>query len=106
VFAITAVGLGVLTGRNMHAAQPMWFVALSAAYGAIFAAVGSLVASRIAPHRHWASTGMACLLAVGAAVSLVASPAEDARWSQWSALLLMAPSAYLAPRLLGRKHAA
>ncbi|AMY09127.1 hypothetical protein LuPra_02340 [Luteitalea pratensis] len=102
IFAITGVALGALTGRNLHAVQPLWFVALTAGYGVCFAGLGGLVASRIAPHRGWAVVGMTCLLALGAAASLVSSPAADARWSQWSALLLMAPSAYLVPRLLGR----
>ena len=42
IFALTAVALGVLTGRNLHAAQPLWFVALTAGYGVLFA---GLVAS-------------------------------------------------------------
>ncbi|HEY6616040.1 MAG TPA: hypothetical protein VIZ32_16025 [Vicinamibacterales bacterium] len=106
IFALTGVALGVLSGRNLHAAQPLWFVALTAGYGVLFAGLGGLVASRIAPHRGWAVGGMTCLLALGAAASLVTSPAADARWSQWSAILLMAPSAYLVPRLLGRARAA
>jgi hypothetical protein len=105
VFAVTGVALGVLSGRNMHAAQPLWFVALTAGYGMVFAGLGGLVASRIAPHRGWAVIGMTGLLALGAALSLVTSPAADATWSQWTALLLMAPSACLAPRLLRRRHA-
>ena len=106
LFALTGVALGVLSGRNLHAAQPLWFVALTAGYGVLFAGLGGLAASRIAPHRGWAVVGMTCLLALGAAASLVTSPAADARWSQWSAILLMAPSAYLVPRLLGRARAA
>ena len=43
---------------------------------------------------------LAGLIALGAAGSMIASPAADARWSQWAALLLMAPCAYLAPRVL------
>lgn len=96
IFAITGVALGLLSGRNMHAAQPFWVIALTAVYGAGFAGIGGLAASRIAPHRGWAVAGMTFLLVLGAAVSLVTSPAADARWSQWCALLLMAPSAYLA----------
>ena len=91
IFALTGVALGMVSGRNLHAAQPVWFVALTAAYGVLFAGIGGLVASRIAPHRGWAVTGMACLLALGAAVSLVTSPAADAQWSQWVAILLAAP---------------
>ena len=102
IFALTAVALGVVTGRNLHGAQPLWFMALTAIYGVFFAGLGGAVASRIAPHRGWAVIGMTCLIVLGAAVSLVTSPPVDARWSQWSAILLMAPSAYWAPRLLGR----
>jgi hypothetical protein len=102
IFAATGVALGVLSGRNLHAPQPPWFIALTAAYGVLFAGLGGLVAARIGPHRDWAVIGMTCLVVLGAAASLMTSPAADARWSQWSALLLMAPSAYLAPRLLRR----
>ena len=102
VFAVTGAALGFLSGRNMHAAQPAWFIALTAVYGMLFAGLGGIVASRIAPHRAWAVNGMTFLLALGAAGSMIASPAADARWSQWIAILLMAPCAYLAPRRFGR----
>jgi len=104
IFAGTAVALGAMTGRNLHAPQPLWFIALTSAYGVAFAGLGGLVASRIAPHRGWAVTGMTLLLALGAGASLIASPAGDALWSQWCALLLMTPSAYLAPRLVSMKR--
>jgi uncharacterized membrane protein YhaH (DUF805 family) len=68
----------------------------------VFAALGGLAASRIAPHGGWAVVGMTALLVVGASVSLVTSPAADARWSQWCALIFMAPCAYLASRFLSR----
>ena len=35
IFALTGVALGVLSGRNLHAAQPLWFVALTAGYGVL-----------------------------------------------------------------------
>ena len=100
IFAVTGVLLGVLSGRNLHADQPFWFIAVTVVYGMLFAALGGIVASRIAPYRSWAAAGMMGLLALGAAVSLVMSPEADARWSQWAALLFMAPSAIIAPRLL------
>lgn len=102
IFAGTAVALGAMTGRNLHAPQPIWFIVVTAAYGVLFAALGGLLADRIAPHRRWAVTGMTLLIGLGAAASLIASPREDARWSQWCALLLMAPGAYLASRLIGK----
>jgi uncharacterized membrane protein YhaH (DUF805 family) len=99
VFALTAVALGQLSGRNLHAAQPAWFVGLTTVYGMVFAALGAILAARVAPHRGWAVTIMTSLVVAGAVGSLIASPATDARWSQWMALLFMAPSALLAPRL-------
>jgi hypothetical protein len=105
IFALTGVALGVLSGRNLHAPQPLWFVAFVAGYGVLFAGLGGVVASRIAPHRSWAVIGVTCLLALGAAASLATSPPADARWSQWTAILLMAPSAFLVPRLLDRQRA-
>jgi uncharacterized membrane protein YhaH (DUF805 family) len=102
IFALTGVALGILSGRNLHAAQPLWFIALTAVYGVFFAGLGGVIASRIASHRGWAVAGMTSLLVLGAAASLATSPAADAQWSQWIAILFMAPSAYLASRLLGR----
>ena len=102
MFALTAVALGQVSGRNLHAAQPLWFVGLTTVYGMAFAALGALLATRIAPHRGWSVVGMTALLVAGAAGSLIASPATDAQWSQWAALIVMAPSAFLAPQILGR----
>ncbi len=100
IFAVTGVALGQLTGRNMHAVQPLWFMGFTAVYGMLFAGLGGLLADRIAPHRKWAVLLMTGLLVAGATASLVSSPATDARWSQLAAILLMAPSALLVPRLL------
>ncbi len=97
VFAVTAVALGQVSGRNLHAAQPLWFVGLTTAYGMLFASLGALLATRIAPHRGWSVIGMTALLVAGAAGSLIASPTTDAQGSQWAALIVMAPSACLAP---------
>ena len=42
IFAVTGVALGVLSGRNLHTAQPLWFVALTAGYGVLIAGLGGL----------------------------------------------------------------
>lgn len=102
VFGLTAVALGQVSGRDWHAVQPAWFVGLSTVYGMMFAGVGAILADRLAPHRGWAVFIMTGLLVAGATGSMIASPAADARWSQWMALLFMAPSALLAPRSLAR----
>jgi hypothetical protein len=38
---------------------------------------------------------LAVIIALGAAVSMIGTPAAGSRWSQWAALLLMAPAAVL-----------
>jgi len=105
MFVFSAVALFQLSGRNPHAPQPLWFVIASTIYGMVFAALGGLVAARVAPARSLLHVGtVAAVLALGASVSLVTSPSADATWSQWTALLLMAPSAYLGGRLATRSE--
>ena len=96
IFALSAVSLFRLSGRDPHALQPLGFVIASVIYGMVFAALGGVVAARLAPSRALLDAGsVAVLLALRAGVSLVASPGADATWSQWAALALMAPSAYV-----------
>jgi len=103
IFALSAVALFQLSGRDPHAPQPLWFVIVAVAYGMLFAGLGGILAARLAPTRarlHAAS--VALVLGLGAAVSLIASAGTGATWSQWSALVLMAPSAYLGAGLTGQ----
>lgn len=93
VFVISAVAFFKLSGREPHAPQPTWFMVVSTIYGMLFAALGGYLASRIAPSRprlHACAT--AGILAAGAIASLLSSPATDATWSMWGAILLMAPA--------------
>ena len=100
VFALSAVALFQLSGRDPHAPQPLWFEVAAVAYGMGFAALGGCFAARIAPTRTLLHAGLvAVVVALGASVSLVASPGAGATWSQWTALALMAPSAYVGGRL-------
>jgi hypothetical protein len=103
IFALSAVALFQLSGRDPHAPQPLWFVIASVVYGMGFAGLGGFAAARLAPARPLLHAGVvAGVLALGAAVSLVASPGAGATWSQWTALALMAPSAYLGGHLATR----
>lgn len=96
IFALSAVALFHVSGRDPHAPQPVWFVAATVAYGIAFAALAGFIAARCAPARPLRhAAGVAVLLALGATVSLVARPGAGATWSQWGALILMAPSALL-----------
>jgi hypothetical protein len=102
IFAISAFALFQVSGRDPHAPQPVWFMVASTVYGMLFAALGGFVAARISPTRALLhATIVAGVLALGAIVSLVTS--TGATWSQWSALILMAPSAYAGGRLAVRR---
>ena len=94
VFAVSAALLFVVTGRDPHATQDTFFEVSTTVYGMVFAGIGGYLAARIAGRRTVLHAGIvAALIAVGAAVSLLASPKGDAIWSQLTALTLMAPCA-------------
>jgi hypothetical protein len=104
VFAVSAGLLFPILGADPHAPQRPGLIAGSVVYGMAFAFVGGLAAIRLAPRRPGLHAALVSLLiAAGAAASLLASPANDAKWSQRAALLLMAPSALLAGRLSTRR---
>jgi hypothetical protein len=89
VFAGTAVALFQITRVNPHApVRPG------------FAAVGGWLGGWVGQR---ADTGCglvtAWIIATGAAISLIASPAPGAHWSQIAALVLMAPAAWAGDRL-------
>jgi len=99
VFAVSGGLLFRVAGRDPHAVQDLWFVVLAVVYGMVFAGLGGVVAARLAPSRGAVHAGVVTgLIALGAMVSLVKS--AGATWSQWSAILLMAPCAWGA----GRRH--
>ena len=94
-----------LSGQAPHDPAPAAFKIASIAWGAVFALVAGWLAARVAgrkPATHAAIVGG--LIALGAIVSL-AMRAGDARWSQLSALAVMAPCAWLGG-LLSRRRAA
>jgi MFS-type transporter involved in bile tolerance (Atg22 family) len=95
-FAVPAVALFAVTGRDSHAAQPLAFMVGSTLYGMLFAALGGYVAARLAgrhPLRH--AIVLSLVIALGAAVSIVTRSTGDTVWSQLAALFLMAPSGTL-----------
>ncbi|MEP6762856.1 MAG: hypothetical protein ABJB66_01035 [Gemmatimonadaceae bacterium] len=97
VFAASAVAMFKLSGRDPHAQQNLGFILFSVFYGMLFAWVGGRLAARIAPARGPLHANIvAIIIAFGATVSLVTSPNADATWSQWTAIFLMAPCAFLA----------
>jgi len=104
VFVVSAVAFFQLSGREPHAPQPLWFMVVSTAYGMVFAGLGGIFSARIAPSRPRLHAGItALILAAGATASLLSSPATDATWSMWGALLLMAPCSWAAGIFQTRK---
>src|SRR4051812_13012318 len=107
VFAVSAVLLFQVSGAAPHAQQSVAFMRFTVAYGMMFAAVGGSLAVRIAASRPMLHAGfVAGLIALGAAISLIASPGAGSTWSQWTAILLMAPCAILGPLVAGRRRRA
>jgi putative membrane protein (TIGR04086 family) len=94
LFAVSAVVLFMATGRDPHREQDLSFVVFSVVYGMAFAGAGGYVAGAIAgrnPRVHGGA--VALIVALGAAVSFLAQPGAGSRWSQVTALVLMAPAA-------------
>ena len=94
VFAVSAVALFRLSGRDPAALQPPSFVVLSVLYGMFFAALGGYIAAAIARRNELLHAGIvAGVLALLAGFSMVAQPGQASVWSQVAAVGLMAPSA-------------
>jgi multisubunit Na+/H+ antiporter MnhE subunit len=95
IFASSGLLLFQLSGQDPHASAPLTFKIATIIWGCVFALVAGWLTARIAPRRPATHAAIvAALIATGAVVSIVASPA-GAIWSQVSALVLMAPCAWL-----------
>ena len=95
IFGASAALLFQLSGQDPHQPAPLTFEIASTIWGCVFALVAGWLTARIAlrkPATHAAI--LAALIALGAVVSLAARP-SDAKWSQLSALAVMAPCAWL-----------
>ena len=104
VFAVSAVLLFQLSGRDPHADLPFTFKLASTIWGAVFALVGGWLAAHVSvrrPATHAAA--VAAVIAAGALLSL-AFDRSGARWSQLAALLAMAPCAWLGGVLAARQR--
>ncbi len=97
VFAGTANLLFSLSGRDPHAAAPIFFMLLATLYGLIFAALGGYLAALIGGSREPA-IALAVIIGAGALVSLIL--ASGAHWSQLAALIFMAPAAFFGGKLI------
>ena len=94
VFAVSAVLLFSISGRDPHDAVPAWFLVTTILYGCAFAALGGYLAALIARRKAFRHAAiLTIVIGALALVSLLSRPGKGAIWSQLSAILLMAPSA-------------
>jgi hypothetical protein len=94
VFAGSAALLFQLSGQEPHAPSTAAFKIVSTVWGCLFALIAGFLTAHIAGRKPSTHAGVVALLvAAGALVSLIAAPGD--RWSQLTALLLMAPLAWL-----------
>jgi hypothetical protein len=102
VFAVSAVLLFQISGQQPHAEAPLTFKIATTVWGAVFALVAGWLAAHVAVRRPATHAAVvAGVIAVGALVSLFA--ATGARWSQLTALVVMAPCAWLGGVLAARR---
>jgi hypothetical protein len=96
VFAGSAALLFQLSGQEPHAPSTVVFKIGSIVWGCVFALIAGFLTAHVAGRRPSTHAAVvALLIAAGALVSLIVRPGEGARWSQFAALLLMAPSAWV-----------
>jgi hypothetical protein len=104
LFAISAALLFLASGRDPHREQDAAFLVFSVLYGMAFACAGGYVAATIAGRKPRAHSGaVAVILALGATASILAQPGAGSRWSQLTAIALMAPAAYVGGIIRSRR---
>ncbi len=102
-FGVLSALLFYLSGQDPHATAGPTFKATAIVLGIAFAALGGIVAARIAARRPVAhAVVVGALMAAGAAISWRYAGDPDP-WSQQAALLLMSPAAALGGWLVGRR---
>jgi hypothetical protein len=105
IFAVSAVLLFQLSGQAPHADAPLAFKIAAAVWGAVFALVAGWLTGHVSVRKPAAhAAAVAVVIALGAIVSIAARP-SDALWSQLSALVVMAPCAWLGGVLAARAKA-
>jgi len=100
IFAVCSFALFRVSGHDPYAAATLGFKATVIGLGVVFAAVGGFTTGTIArrnPVAHGAA--LSFLIALIAAISLRALPANGHGWTQIAALIAMAPAAVLGSAL-------
>jgi hypothetical protein len=96
IFAVCSFALFRLSRHDPYAAASAGFKALAIVLGILFAALGGFVASAIARRNAIAhGAAVAFLIALVAGISLRALPPKGEGWTQFAAIMAMAPAAVL-----------
>ena len=104
IFALSALLLFRLTGRNPHAPAEIWFVIVTIVYGLFFATLAGFVAALLGKGFEMEhSLAVASLIAAVGAASLLSEVKSDAIWTQLAAILIIAPCAMLGGYLRQRR---
>lgn len=104
LFGLSAVAFFRLTGHDPHAPASAAFMILSTLYGVFFAVLGGYLAALIASKfeiEH--AFAVATLVAAIGAASYIAEAPGESKWTQLSAILIIAPAAILGGYLRRRQ---
>ena len=107
VFAVSAVALFTISGYQPQSPARASFMILATANGACFGVAAGFVAAWVARKAYFMHAfAVGCIIAMGAAISLIVRPGEGAFWMQFLAMLLFAPLTLLGSHLRSRiaKH--
>lgn len=110
LFAISAFAFFRLSGHEPHAPAAVAFMIASVLYGLFFSVLGGYVAAAVAGQGKYEiehAFAVATLIAAIGAASLIAESPAESKWTQLSAILIVAPAAivggYLRRRQLRNK---
>jgi peptidoglycan/LPS O-acetylase OafA/YrhL len=96
LFAVAVLAFFTLSGHEPHASASVLFMVLSTVFGILFSVLGGYVSALIAGKfeiEH--SFAVATLIAAIGAASLIAESPMESKWTQLSAILIIAPAAIL-----------
>jgi hypothetical protein len=110
LFALTAEALFLLSGRDPHAPATVTFMIVTILYGVFFSILGGYIAALVGGVGKYEiehAFAVATLIAAIGAASLMAESPSESKWTQLSAVLIIAPAAivggYLRRRQLKNK---
>src|SRR5260221_9702024 len=106
LFAFSAVALFVLTGHDPHAPAGTGFMAITILYGIFFSILGGFVAAAVAGAGKYEiehAFAVATLIAAIGAASYIAEAPGESKWTQLSAVLIIAPAALIGGYLRRRQ---